>query len=161
MITPIPTPFDITEIPVIPWIPGTSAWITLLLATIACVLVAKLILYRRSKTTLDGVAERLLTEMQADFDSGRALSPARYARPARRILEHITKVPLTGLSAREICDLATGNSDALEQMALRRLIAIESISYEPPSLHKEKEQRDGVRELLVVLRQLLESSGAR
>jgi hypothetical protein len=153
---PLPTPYDITDIPYVPWSPGTREWILLLLAACAAlVLISAWHLLRRGRK-LSRVVDRLLEEIERSSHQTSVASTERISRAARRVIEHTTQHDLGGLSPDEISAYAAKCADPEEVQALRLIADLESHLYAPPSAEEKDRTREIARALLPALTNLVE-----
>jgi hypothetical protein len=156
METPIPQPYDITEIPHIAWVPGAEAWGILITALTLVILLVWLAKRRPLKRSDQMIVNELLGELRATLESSDRLSAERTSRIARRIMSHLVGGNLSELSSDELrtCQLAANNSNVGE--AINTLADLEAIAYAPAS-----PQRDAAaRELGALVTTLLENISA-
>lgn len=129
----IPTPFDITPIPHIPWEPGAVSWVvavmTLLLVSAAVALWGR---YGRSSRN-ERALRRLLRELSALQASKAGPECERFSRLARRIFSSLVGIDLAGCSPDELRRLAAATEDLEEAEALRLIAQIEEFAYAPAS----------------------------
>ncbi len=152
---PLPTPYDLADIPYVPWSPGSREWILLLLATCgALVLVSAWHLLRRGRK-LSRVVDRLLEEIERSSHQTSVASTERISRAARRVIEHTTRHDLGGLSPDEIAAYAGKCPDPEESRALRLIADLESHLYAPPSAEEQDRSREIARALLPALTNLV------
>jgi hypothetical protein len=152
----LPTPYDITDIPYVPWNPGGLEWILLLLVTCAAlVLVCVWHLLRRGRK-LTRVVDRLLAEIERSSHQTSTASTERISRAARRVIEHTTRHDLGGLSPDEIAMYASKCSEPEESRALRLIADLESHLYAPPSAEEKDRSREIARALLPALTNLVQ-----
>jgi hypothetical protein len=153
---PLPTPYDITDIPYVPWSPSSHEWLLLLCATcMALVLVSAWHFLRRGRK-LSRVVNRLLEEIERSSYQTSIASTERISRAARRVIEHTTRHDLGGLSPDELAAYAARCSDPEEAQALRLIADLESHLYAPPSQEEKDRIREIARTLLPALTNLVE-----
>jgi hypothetical protein len=151
---PLPTPYDITEIPNVPWDPGTHEWFLLLVITLVAVALVWLWHLVRRGRKLNRVVEQLLKEIERGSLHASTASAERISRAARRVVEHTTRHDLGGLSPDELSDYAASCSTDEERNALGLIAELESRLYAPPSEHKDEQTAEIARSLLPALRAL-------
>lgn len=128
---PIPTPFDITDIPYIAWEPGPLSWIVLVSAFLLFAVgigAAALVARRRSP-------ERALAGLLRQLADTRVHSPGldceRFSRLCRRILSYLVELDLSGCTAQELRNLANASEDSRESEMLTIIATIEECAYAP------------------------------
>lgn len=141
MQTPIPEPYDITEIPYIAWIPGASAWG---IATLALALFA-LVVWRRNhprgpKGDLK-IIDKMLQELQQAVKPTGNINVERTSRIARRLVSFISERNVTELTADELrASIEEGTAPSLRAI-INAVAAFEEIGYAPPSPEREASAR--------------------
>jgi len=152
MNTPIPEPYDITDIPHIAWIPGIAAWggILIALALIAAVIWRRNT-PRRSKGDLK-VVDKLITELKATTNIGGELSLERASRIARRIVSYISGRNVLELTGDELRASINEETPPILKRIIQAVASFEELGYSPAT-----SQRDtSARELALQLATLIE-----
>jgi hypothetical protein len=156
METPIPQPYDITEIPHVAWVPGAQAWGILIAALTLVILLVWLAKRRPLQRSDQMVINELLGDLRATLQGADRLNVERSSRIARRIMSHLVGGNLSELSSDELrtFQLAADNSKVRE--AIHKLADLEAIAYAPDSPQRET----AVRELGALVAALLEDISA-
>jgi uncharacterized membrane protein len=128
-----PTPFDIVDIPHIPWQPGLKEWLILTLVFTLTVLVARWRTVRHHRRSRRGIVNLLLSDIESAARAGTARDVERISHLARRIVEFVSGAELSTLSPRELTSLAERSHSPHLQKILTQLAALEELVYEPPS----------------------------
>ncbi len=150
MQTPIPEPYDITEIPYIAWVPGASAWLVALLGIIALALI---VWRRNTPPSPKGdikIIDKLLTELRHAVDPTGSINLERASRIARRLASHISGRNMAELTADELRASVEEESSARLRDIMRAVASFEEIGYAPPSPDRDSSAR-AVGELLASL----------
>lgn len=131
MSEPIPTPYDIVDIPHIAWEPSVSDWLLAvgLLGMAALAIGVAAILTRRHPSAR--ALERLLSQLASSNISSPGVECERFSRLCRRIASSIAGVDLSGCTAQELRDLAAASADPQEADALQAIALIEDRAYAP------------------------------
>ncbi len=158
---PLPTPYDITNIPFVPWSPGTREWLLLLVATCGALVFLSLWHLLRRGRRLRRVVDRLLEEIERSSHQNSVASTERISRAARRIIEHTTRHNLGGLSPEELAAYANQCRDPEEGVALRLIADLESHLYAPPSDALNERRRAIAQALRPALTQLIKARRSR
>ena len=128
---PIPTPYDITPIPVVPWSPGSTAWIVTLTVLAALFLLLRGYQRFHAKRTFDA-GEILLAELR-QINPERSLDERqRLIKLTQRALNFLRNCDVRGLSSEELLTLSTQEERASERNLLSLLAELENDQYAPP-----------------------------
>jgi hypothetical protein len=150
METPIPEPYDITDIPYIAWSPGLITWTIV----IACLAFYSGIVWRRiSRGGKDNdikVIEDLLKELSALRERRDSLTIERTSRVARRLLSHLTGIDLIHLTATELAELVNTESHSEISEIVQVVAALEQTGYAPPSPERESSARSLIGRLITL-----------
>jgi Domain of unknown function (DUF4381) len=141
MQTPIPEPYDITEIPYIAWVPGTSAW---LIAALAICGLALLVWRRNAPRKPRGdikIIDTMLSELRQSVEPAGTVSVERASRIARRIVSYISGKNVAELTADELRAAAEEESSAPLRDIMRAVASFEEIGYSPPSTERDASAR--------------------
>lgn len=141
MQTPIPQPYDITEIPYMAWSPGLTTWGVVIAAIAIYGLIVRQRILTRGKRSENTVIEGLLKELSALTDQPGELPIERASRIARRLLSHLSGVDLIHLTSNELSDLALTSADSEFSEIVGVVAALEDAEYEPPSDDRESRAR--------------------
>ena len=150
----LPTPYDITEIPLIPWSPGTQEWLVLFALTVVGLLLTAVWHAFKRGRGLRGIVPQLLREIERSSRQPTGASAERISRAARRVIEHSTRHALSGLSSHEIRAYAEQCTNVDERTALTLIGELESRSYAPPTQREPAQLEQLARELLASLKVL-------
>ncbi len=149
--TPIPTPYDITEIPHVAWEPGAWSWLGLiaLLAIVALRAYGTLGSFRDRKGAR--LVNDLFAELMATSKGQSAISLERASRIGRRLASHLSGINLAELSCDELKaypaeELPHSLRDAITSLAL-----MEELGYSPPSPERDTAARAAVLKLAAQL----------
>ena len=138
----LPTPFDITEIPYVPWSPNTTVWLIFL------ALIGGALLYlwlrqgnaRKKRRELDIVELTIsdLSRSREELDGGHDRQILqRMSLVTKRLLAILEDPQLAGLTAHEALERALVKKSAPEvQQIASSLIVIEGLSYAPQADHE-------------------------
>lgn len=125
------TPYDIVDVPYIPWSPPGTTWLYL----VALFLFTLFILYYLNKKSLahsaDGVLSLLLNEIQSNVNSNTPGSIQRQAHLVRRVVEHLARVEISSLSPEELLRVADGITQQELVRVLKHLAELEALTYAP------------------------------
>jgi hypothetical protein len=150
----IPTPFDISPIPVIPWSPGIESWITTII--LIALAYATILGYRRVLSSRRFVAATVLqTELSHIQPLDNHADRQRLIKLTQRALIFLTSCDVRGLSSEELVALSTQESDGSVRKLLALLAALENDQYAPPHSHSDPEIREHARELYTALQDFL------
>ena len=137
METPIPAPYDITDIPYIAWSPGLITWAIV----ISCLAIyAGSVWLRGARGGKDRdlkVIEDLLKELSALHERRDPLTIERASRVARRLLSHLTGTDLIHLTAAELVELVSADAHSEISEIVRVVAALENAEYGPPSPERD------------------------
>lgn len=141
MRTPIPEPYDITEIPYIAWVPGTSAWL------IAAVGICGLALLAWRRNTPQGprgdikIIDKMLSELRHAVEPAGSINLERASRIARRIVSHISGRNVAELTGDELRAAAEEERSTRLGDIMRTVASFEEIGYSPPSSDRDVSAR--------------------
>lgn len=141
MQTPIPEPYDITEIPYIAWVPGASAW---LVAVVALSALALIVWRRNAPRTPRGdikIIDKMLTELRQAVEPAGSINLERASRIARRLASHISGRNMAELTADELRASVEDESSARLRDIMRAVASFEEIGYAPPSPDRDSSAR--------------------
>lgn len=142
MRTPIPEPYDITDIPHIAWVPGITAWGIIL---IALALIAAAIWRRntprRSKGDLK-VVDKLITELKATANERGEMSLERASRISRRIVSYISGRNVVELTGDELRGSITDETPPILKQIIDVVASFEELAYSPASPQRDSSARD-------------------
>ena len=126
------TPYDIVDVPYIPWSPPGTTWLFLA----ALFFLTLFIIYYTHKKSLahsaDGVLSLLLKEIELNVGSNTPEKIQRQAHLVRRVVEHLSQVELSSLSPEELLHVADGVSQQELARVLKHLAELEGATYAPP-----------------------------
>jgi hypothetical protein len=132
MSQPLTTPFDITEIPYMPWVPEPLVWAGA--AMIFLSLTALLLFLTRSKRT-ERKHGRLLLALLAELQSASAQNDSihteRALRIARRVTALLVEPMCTQMSPGELRLSGQRATEESAQVLLRSLADLEELLYQP------------------------------
>lgn len=140
--TPIPEPYDITEIPHIPWVPGAIAWATI---TVVLTLVAAMLWKGTSPRARKGdlkVVEQLIEELKSTTSAQGEMSLERASRIARRLVSHLSGQHVMELTGEELRQTITGGTPALLKETIEAVASFEELGYAPPSTERDTAARE-------------------
>ena len=147
MITPVPTPYDITDIPHIAWEPGILAWVilgaTLAIFTLRTFISPGAFKNRKGSKVINALFMDLITTSK----SSEPISIERAARLGRRLASHLSAINLAELSCDELKAYPTEELPHSLRDAIHSLALIEELGYSPPSTEREVAARAAVLKL--------------
>lgn len=131
--SPLPTPYDIVEIPYFAYVPGILAWLAFLLFAALSVQLVKRLRRRKPKNHLRAL-DLAVEELQALTGVG-----SRPAKDSMAIASIVTKRfisivegrDLTAQSAQELRELQKGCQDKALAGLLERVIDLDTYRYQP------------------------------
>lgn len=141
MRTPIPEPYDITDIPYIAWVPGASAWL------IATLLLAVLALAAWRKNNPRGpkgdikIIDKMLVELRTAVEPSGTINVERASRIARRLTSFISGRNVTELTADELRASVEEDTPASLRAIIDAVASFEEIGYAPPSPDRDASAR--------------------
>ena len=142
MRTPIPEPYDITDIPYIAWVPGLTAW-ALIAATLA---LAAALVWRRNfprKTSGDvRIVDQLISELNATASVSGEMSLERASRIARRTVSHISGRNVLELTGDELRASTTEESPPIFRSIIEAVASFEELGYSPASPQRDSSARE-------------------
>jgi hypothetical protein len=151
MNTPIPEPYDITDIPHIAWVPGVAAWGAIL---IALALMAAVIWRRNTPRRIKGdlkVVDKLITELKATTNVGGELSLERASRIARRIVSHISGRNVLELTGDELRASITEETPPILKRIIEAVASFEELGYSPASPQRDTSARKLASQLATLI----------
>lgn len=152
MHTPMPEPYDITDIPHIAWVPGIAAWGAIL---VGLALMAVVIWRRNTPRRIKGdvkVVDKLITELKATARAQGEMSLERASRIARRIVSYISERNVLELTGDELRASITEDTSPVLRRIIEAVASFEELGYSPAS----PERDTSARELALQLANLLE-----
>ena len=161
MSDPIPTPFDITDIPHIAWEPGREAWLLALGLFLFAFVALGIAALARSRHPSERSLERLLTQLQGSRVHAPGLECERFSRLCRRILSFLAELDLSGHTAQELRSLAGVSEDPHEAAALKVVALIEDYAYAPSGSLPDRELSDLCENAKQVLASLVQQRRRR
>ncbi len=135
----IPTPFDITPIPHIPWQPGRLEWLFLLAGLALFALAAYYRLRPRTEPMRVTIIDLLLKDIE---QTAKVRSPdaiQRISHLVRRVIEYLSSVEISSMSPGELEVLSRSATPPSLSESLRCLAALEASVYAPPSELQESD----------------------
>lgn len=147
MDTPIPQPYDITDIPHIAWVPGLVTWCGILLALGALAL----LVWRRNNPRHERAANQLFNAMVHELRaaaSSEHVSVERISRTARRVGSHLTGINLTELTSDELRAYPPESIPPALREIMLAVAAVEDIGYAPPSPDRNAKARILIADLI-------------
>jgi uncharacterized membrane protein YccC len=147
METPIPQPYDITDIPHIAWVPGPATWCGVILTLAALTF----IVWRRKNPHNERAAKRLLDSLVKELQSAAAsehVSVERISRAARRVGSHLTDINLAELTSDELRTYPTEALTPSLREILLSVAAVEDVGYAPPSSERDAKARILIADLI-------------
>jgi hypothetical protein len=142
MRTPIPEPYDITDIPYIAWVPGLTAW-ALIAAVLA--LAAAIVWRRNSPRDASGdltIVEKLISELKATANVSGEISLERASRIARRIVSHISGRNVLELTGDELRASIPEESPPIFTSIIEAVASFEELGYSPASPQRDASARE-------------------
>ena len=133
MATDATQPFDIVDLPHIPWQPGLREWLLLGGLFLTITLIVRFRTARHRRRSRAGVIKLLLADIESAAKSGTSRDIERISHLARRIVEYVSGDELSTLSPRELTRLAERSRSLSLQRTLLELASLEELVYEPPS----------------------------
>ena len=159
---PLPTPYDITPIPLFPIIPGTLAWLVVAaLAVLVALLIARIPLSRRgSPASAVSTAEKELRLLRSrDLDAKELLTGVSLV--ARRLLTALTSHNVRSCTAAEIRAGAAEQPEPLRPLLLAAA-EIEELRFLPALSRAQANVRvETLTEALLRARTFFETAGEK
>jgi hypothetical protein len=143
----IPEPYDITDIPYIAWVPGTSAWIAI---TAALALLAAYVWTRNNPRAPRGdlkIIDKMIAELKAAVDATSGVHLERTSRIARRIVSHLSGQNVAERTGEELRASITEQTPTRLAEIITAVATFEEIGYAPPSPERERSARELGRHL--------------
>jgi hypothetical protein len=140
--TPIPEPYDITEIPHIAWVPGLSVWGALL---VALALVAVAMWRKNTPRGIKGdlkIVDKLIAELKTTTNMSGEMSLERASRIARRIVSHISGRNVLELTGDELRASVTEETPPILRRIIEAVASFEELGYSPSSPERDTAARD-------------------
>jgi hypothetical protein len=151
METPIPAPYDITEIPYMPWVPSPSVWAAI---AVALALVAAAVWRRQTPRARRGdtkIVDTLITELRATTTTSAEVNLERASRIARRLVSHISGRNVLELTGDELrASVSEGTPPTLKRIILAAA-SFEEIGYEPATSRRDAAARQLASELVTLI----------
>lgn len=147
MQTPIPQPYDITDIPHIAWVPGAATWSALVVALAAITF----LVWRRNHPHTDRAAKKFLDSLVRELQSAassKELNVERASRAARRVASHVTGINLAELGSDELRSYPTENLAPSLRQILLAVASVEDVRYSPPSGERDAKARVLIADLI-------------
>jgi hypothetical protein len=141
MQTPIPEPYDITEIPYIAWIPGASAWGVAMLALAALAFIVWRKNTPRSSKGDIKIIDKMLAELRQAVEPKSDINVERASRIARRLVSFISDRNVAELTADELRALLDEDTAPSLRAIIEAVASFEEIGYAPPSAEREASAR--------------------
>jgi len=158
MLPALPTPHDITAVPLIAWEPSLREWAGLGILTLLGLLLAVLPRVLHRSRRLRRMARRLLRDVRRDLADGSRRGAERASRAARRILEHLSAgESFGGLSSNELALRAQVAQTVEQRDALEAVAQFELHLYAPPSADEEIKLQQDSQRLVTALQRLIET----
>jgi hypothetical protein len=140
--TPIPEPYDITDIPHIAWVPGFTAWAAIL----SILAIAAASVWRRNTPrTMKGdlkIVDKLIAELKACATVYGEMSLERASRIARRIVSHISGRNLLELTGDELRSSVTDETPPILRKIIDAVASFEELGYSPASPQRDASARE-------------------
>jgi hypothetical protein len=159
--TPIPEPYDITEIPHIPWVPGLAAWVAI---TVALALVATMMWRRNSPRATRGdlrVVDKLIADLKATTSARGEMSLERASRIARRLVSHISGQHVMELTGEELRATITEETPPLLKETIEAVASFEELGYAPASTQRDTAARELATRLTTLIEEYRNQMRAR
>jgi hypothetical protein len=140
--TPIPEPYDITDIPHIAWVPGLSVWGALL---VALALVAVAMWRKNTPRGIKGdlkIVDKLIAELKTTTNMSGEMSLERASRIARRIVSHISGRNVLELTGDELRASVTEHTPPILRRIIEAVASFEELGYSPSSPERDTAARD-------------------
>lgn len=138
----IPEPYDITEIPYIAWVPGTSAWIAV---TAALILLGVYVWRRNTPQAARGdlkIIDKMIAELKTAVGAPAGVNLERTSRIARRLVSHISGQNVAELTGEELRASIDENTPPRLAEIMTAVATFEEIGYAPPSPNRETSARE-------------------
>lgn len=153
---PSPTPFDITDIPHIAWVPGPSVWAgAFIILAAATVIVLALSRSRQPRRRTGKLLEALVLDLESVSASGTISQADRALLIAKRITTVACEPQCSQMSPNELRQRARASSESAEQELLIALAHLEEVLYQPASALRDSVVVEGLRSLGRLARELV------
>ncbi|MEY4668303.1 MAG: hypothetical protein RL518_1002 [Pseudomonadota bacterium] len=161
MQTPIPEPYDITDIPHIAWVPGLATWVGIVVAlTLAAAVVWRRNTPRQPKGDLR-IVDKLIAELKATATVTGEMTIERASRIARRIVSHMSGRNVLELTGEELRASVTEETPPRLRRIIDALASFEEIGYAPSSPQRDASARDLASRLANLIDEYRTELGAR
>lgn len=159
--TPIPEPYDITDIPHIAWVPGLTVWG----AIVAVLALAAVAIWRRNAPRrIKGdrkIVDSLIAELKVAANVRGEMSLERSSRIARRIISHISGRNVVELTGDELRASVTDETPPILKTIIDAVASYEELGYSPASPERDASARELVSKLASLIDEYRTSLGAR
>ncbi len=159
--TPIPTPYDITEIPNIPSVPPTAVWPLVLLVIIICIVLAG---WRSKRGRFASAATAFPAVLMTRLDSlATAEQPDKTLAitVAQQALLTCCSLSAAPLSPTELESLASTRTDTTEREILLTLAEVKASAFAPQIPEVGDQSIAAIRLLLAHTRALVRASSTK
>jgi hypothetical protein len=159
--TPIPEPYDITDIPHIAWVPNAAAWCVLgmVLALLAVVLWRRNT-PRRGKGDIK-IVDTMLAELKATTTLRGEIGLERASRISRRIVSHISGQNVLELTGEELrASISEGTPPLLKEI-ITAVASFEDLGYSPSSPQRDRSAHDLTTQLASLIEEYRNQMRAR
>ena len=139
---PIPEAYDITDIPYIAWVPGTSTWIAV---TAALALLAAYVWTKQNPRRSRGdikIIDKMIAELKAAVVATSGVNLERTSRIARRLVSHISGRNVAELTGEELRASISEETSTRMAEIINAVATFEEIGYAPPSPQRESSARE-------------------
>lgn len=142
MKTPIPEPYDITDIPYIAWVPGVGAWSLAILTIVVLAFTA----WRRNnprgpKGDLK-IIDTMIAELNQAVGVSESVNVERTSRIARRLVSFISSRNVTELTADELRASIEESTPVNLREIINAVATFEEVGYSPPSPNRDASARE-------------------
>jgi hypothetical protein len=161
MRTPIPEPYDITDIPYIAWVPSLSAWGGILLAL---AIVAAIVWRRNNPRSSKGdlkIVDKLIADLKATAQVNGEINLERASRIARRTVSHISGRNVLELTGEELRASITEETPGILKRIIDAVASFEEIGYAPSSPERDTSARELALNLARLIDEYRNTLGAR
>lgn len=154
----IPTPYDITDIPVVPWAPGSREWILVCGIALLGALIIFVTRRKNRSRKRTKVVDLFLQEVDHATRGGAPAQLERLAHLSRRIVEYMSQREISTLSPSELEQASKESSSPSLAIVLRELAEFEVSMYERPSPEHHDKTATSAERLARAVRVYVESA---
>jgi hypothetical protein len=151
MQTPTPAPYDISEIPYMPWVPSPSVWAAIV---VGLALLALAVWRRNAPRARKGdlkIVDTLITELKASTTASAEVNLERASRIARRLVSYRSGRNVLELTGDELRASVSEETPPTLKRIILAAASVEEIGYEPASSRRDAAARELASQLVTLI----------